>query len=350
VVKRVGFAVPGDLTIPTGGYAYDRRIIRGLREMGWQVDGLDLGEGFPFPSEETRKFARARIAEAPSGMPIVVDGLAFGALPEEMRELGAGRHLIALVHHPLAFETGLPRDAAETLRASEAAALRCARRVIATSAFTARLLASEFGVAGDRVKIVRPGSDRKPRAQGSGKAPLALLCVGAVVPRKAYEVLIAALARLRDLPWRLTIAGDLRRHPIAAARLAADVARFDLGERVTIAGAISAQQLETLYAGAEIFVLASLFEGYGMAYAEAIAHGLPIVGTSAGAIPETAPATCALLAPPGDVDAFAAAVRRLIEDSGERARLAAGAWAAAAALPTWEESAKLFGEAIEAAA
>ena len=330
MVRRVVFAVPGDLTIPTGGYAYDRRIIELLREMGWQVDLLDIGEGFPFASEKTRKLARARIAEAPSGVPIVVDGLAFGALPEEMRELGAGHHLIALVHHPLALETGLTRDVAERLRVSEAAALGCARRVIATSAFTARLLASEFGVAADRVKIVRPGSDRKPRTRGSGKAPLALLCVGAVVPRKGHDMLIAALSRLCDLPWRLTIAGDLERDAGTAARLAADVARFDLGERVTIAGAVSAQQLETLYAGADIFVLASRFEGYGMAYAEALAHGLPIVGTTGGAIAETAPATAALLALPDDVDAFAAALRRLIEDPGERRRLAAGAWAAAA--------------------
>jgi glycosyltransferase involved in cell wall biosynthesis len=108
--------------------------------------------------------------------------------------------------------------------------------------------------------------------------------------------------------------------------------------------------LDALYAGADIFVLASRFEGYGMAYAEAIAHGLPIVGTTGGAIPETAPLSVALLAPPDDVDAFAAAVRRLIEDSEERARLAAGAWTAAAALPTWEQSSKLFAKAIEAEA
>jgi glycosyltransferase involved in cell wall biosynthesis len=254
------------------------------------------------------------------------------------------------VHHPLALETGLSHEAAERLRAGETEALTQSRRVIATSAFTARLLVSNFGVANDRVKVVRPGNDRAPRAQGADRGPLALLSVGAVVPRKGYDVLIAALARLEDLPWRLTIVGDLSRDAAAAARLAADVERFGLAKRVTIAGAVPAQRLEALYGSADIFVLASRFEGYGMAYAEAIAHGLPIVGTTAGAIPETAPPRAAMLAPPDDVDAFAAALRRLIEDSEERARLAAGAWAAAAALPTWEQSARLFAEVIEAAA
>jgi glycosyltransferase involved in cell wall biosynthesis len=349
VVRRVAFAVPGDLMTPTGGYAYDRRIIDGLREIGWQVDVVDLGEGFPFPSEETRRTARAGLAALPSSMPIVVDGLASGALPEAMRELRASHRLIALVHHPLALETGLSREAAETLRSGEVQVLAHARRVIATSSFTARLLVSDYGVAADRVDVVRPGNDRKARAQGPGKAPLALLSVGAVVPRKGYDVLIPALARLSDLPWRLTIVGDLGRDPGAVARLGADVDRFGLAERVTIAGAVSAQRLEALYASADIFVLASRFEGYGMAYAEAIAHGLPIVGTTGGAIPETAPASAARFAPPDDADAFAAAVSRLIEDSTERARFGTGAWTAAAALPTWEQSAKLFAEAIGAA-
>jgi glycosyltransferase involved in cell wall biosynthesis len=232
---------------------------------------------------------------------------------------------------------------------SETRALSCARRVIVTSAFTARLLASDYGVAGERVSVVRPGVDRAARTRGGGQTPLALLAVGAVTPRKGYDVLLAALAGLLDLPWRLTIVGDLARDAAAAARLVADVARFNLTDRVAVVGAVSAERLESFYASADIFVLASRFEGYGMAFAEAIAHGVPVVGTTAGAIPETAPASAALLVTPDDIGAFAAAMRRLIEDSTERDRLAAGAWAAAAALPAWKQQAELFARAIEAA-
>jgi len=352
VVRSLIFVTPGKLTNPTGGYVYDRRILKGLRALGWRTAVLNLGDGFPLPSAETRASAQTRLAALPTGRPIVIDGLALGALPEAAAQIRMSHHLIALVHHPLALESGLSPGDAAALRAGEGRALACARRVIVTSASTARLMVADYGVPVDRVAIVRPGNDRvaQPPARASAEAPIALLAVGAVVARKGYDVLLAALATLVDLPWRLTIVGDLRRDADAAARLHADIARFDLAGRVLVAGAVPAKRLAALYASADIFVLASRFEGYGMAFSEAIANGLPIVGTTAGAIPETAPAGAALLAPPDDAGAFAAAVRRLIEDPGERRRLAAAARAAAAALPTWEQSAALFSRAIEAAA
>jgi glycosyltransferase involved in cell wall biosynthesis len=349
VVRRVFFAVPGNLAIPTGGYAYDRRIIAGLRALGWQADVLDLGDGFPFPSANARASVLSCLAALATDRPIVIDGLALGALPEVATQLGASHRLIALVHHPLALEAGLSLDAAAALRLSESRALACVRRVIVTSAFTARLIVSDYGVPADRVTVVRPGADRVAQASANSRAPIALLAVGAVVPRKGYDVLLAAVARLLDLQWRLTIVGDLGRDADAAGRLFVDIERFNLADRVTIAGAVPTERLAALYASADIFVLASRFEGYGMAFAEAIAHGVPLVGTTAGAIPETVPANAGLLAAPEDIGAFSAAVRRLIEDSAERHRLAASARAAAAMLPTWEQSAEAFSRAIEVA-
>lgn len=350
MVRRVVFAAPGDLTTPTGGYAYDRRIIAGLRALRWRTEVLDLGDGFPFPSADTRAAARARLAALPTGRPIVIDGLAFGALPDVAMQLSASHRVIALVHHPLAEESGLSPADAEALRASERQALACARGVIVTSPFTGRLIVSDYGVPVDRVKIVRPGNDRAAQARADAEAPITMLAIGAATPRKGYDVLMAASALLLDLPWRLVIVGDLGRDAGATARLNADIARFNLGDRVLLTGAVSAERLEAHYASADLFVLASRFEGYGMAFAEAIAHGLPVVGTTAGAIPETVPASAGLLAPPNDVGAFSVALRRLIEDSAERRRLAASARAAAAALPTWERSAELFSQAIEAVA
>jgi len=348
VVRGIVFAVPGELTIPTGGYAYDWRIIMGLRELGWRVQLLDLGDGFPHPSAETRAAARARLAALPAGQPIVIDGLALGALPDIATQLRASHHLIALVHHPLALESGLSPGDADTLRANERRALTGVRRVIVTSAFTARLLVSDYGVPVDRVMIVPPGNDRVAQARGSVDGQLSLLAVGAVVPRKGYDVLLAALAPLLDLPWRLTIVGDRARDARTAARLDADIARFNLAGRVLVTGAVPAERLTELYSSADLFVLASRFEGYGMAFAEAIVYGLPVIGTTAGAIPETVPANAGLLVPADDVAALSVALRRLIEDSTERHRFAAAARAAAAGLPTWRHSAELFSRAIEA--
>jgi glycosyltransferase involved in cell wall biosynthesis len=350
VVKRCVFAVPGDLATPTGGYAYDRRMITELGDLGWQIDLLDLGEGFPWPSEAARTIALTRLLATPAGRIIVVDGLALGVLPEAAIQLAGRNPLLALVHHPLALEWGLSGEQAGTLRASERAALAAVHAVVVTSAATARLVASDYAVPARRITVARPGSDPARPAEGSGGGIVRLLSVGAVVPRKGFDVLIAALAMLTDLPWQLTIAGDRTRDRNAAAQLDADVARHGLGNRIAAPGAVSPQRLAAFYAEADVFVLASHFEGYGMAYAEAIAHGLPIIGTSAGAIPDTVPPDAGLLVAPGDIPALAQALRRLIADDGLRRRLAGAARAAAPRLPTWRHSAEIFARALGALA
>ena len=347
MVGHIAFAVPGDLTTPTGGYAYDRRMIAELGDLDWQIDLLDLGEGFPWPSEATRHAAAAQLLAVPAGRSIVVDGLALGVLPDVAAELAGRNPLLALVHHPLALEHGLSAEQARTLHASERAALAEVQGVVVTSAATARLVASDYGVAAGRITVARPGSNPARPAEASRDGIVRLVSVGAVVPRKGFDVLTAALAMLTDLPWQLTIAGDRTRDKNAANRLDADIARDGLSNRIAILGVVSSPQLAALYAKADLFVLASHFEGYGMAYAEAIAHGLPVIGTHAGAIPDTVPPDAGLLVAPGDVNALAGALRRVIGDAGLRRRLAAAAQAAAPQLPTWQHSAKIFADALE---
>ncbi len=347
MVRAFTFAVPGDLATPTGGYFYDRRMIAELEQFGWQIDLVDLGEGFPWPAGETHAAAQARLAAIPEGRMVVVDGLAFGVLAEAAAQLCARHRLVALVHHPLALESGLTAQQAELLRESERAALRFAHRVIVTSAATARQLAADYGVPAQHIVVARPGSDPVAAAAGSRDGVVRLISVGALVPRKGFDILIAALATLADLPWQLTIAGDRGRDPKTANQLDADIARLDLGGRVALLGAVSPQRLAELYAAADLFVLASRFEGYGIAYAEAIAHGLPVIGTTAGAIPDTVPAGAGLLVAPNDAEALARALRRLIADADDRRRLATAARAAARQLPSWSDSAKIFSQALE---
>ena len=346
-MKRFVFAVPGDLATPTGGYAYDRRMIAELGDLGWQADLLGLGDGFPWPSEATRMAALTKLLEIPAGRAIIVDGLALGVLPEGAAQLAGRNPVLALVHHPLALETGLSSEQADALRRSERAALSAVQGVIVTSAATARLVAAEYGVPAERITIAKPGSDPAPLAAGSRDGVVRLLSVGAVVPRKGFDVLIAALATLGDLAWQLTIAGDRTRDLNATARLDADIAGHALENRVAVLGTVSPQHLATLYAEADVFALASHFEGYGMAYAEAVTHGLPVIGTTGGAIPDTVPSDASLLIPPGDIPALAKALRRIIGDSDLRQRLADGARAAAPQFPTWRQSAEIFARKLE---
>ena len=346
-MKRVAFAVPGDLEAPTGGYAYDRRMIAELQKLGWQVDVIGLGEGFPRPSVEVKAAARERLAAVPKDCPVVVDGLAFGVLPEAASELRERNPLLALVHHPLALETGLTPADAETLKTSERKALEAARGVVVTSPSTATLLTDDYDVPPDIITVARPGTDRGETTKGSSDGIVRLLSVGSVVPRKGYDVLLAALAPLAALPWRLTIAGDRTRDEAAAAQLDADIVRHGFTERIEALGALPPDRLAALYIGADLFVLASRFEGYGMAFAEALAHGLPVVGTTAGAIPDTVPPDAGVLVEPNDVKALTRTLRMLIENPKERQWFASGARAAGEALPAWDDSAKLLAGAIE---
>ena len=345
MVKEAFFAVPGDLATPTGGYAYDRRILAELPALGWRTSVVELGDGFPYPSAQARTTACARLSALVRGRPIVIDGLAFGVLPEAAQALCASHSLVALVHHPLALESGLNATQSASLRASERAALACAGHVVATSATVARLLVEDYGVPSGRVSVVEPGTDRVPTALRHEGDVVMLLAIGSVIPRKGYDVLVAALARLTHLPWRLVIAGDCERDPQTVRQVNADITRLGLAGRITLLGAVACDEVAPLYAAAHLFVLPSRFEGYGMAYTEAIAHGLPVVGTTAGAIPQTVPPSAGVLVPPDDVEALAATLQQLISKPEERERLAAGA--RAAAFPSWREQAALFARMLE---
>jgi glycosyltransferase involved in cell wall biosynthesis len=346
-VKSVVFAVPGDLATPTGGYAYDRRIISELAALGWDVEVLDLGDGFPHPSAAEQIAAGARLAALPADHPVVIDGLAFGALPDAAEALHQTHQLVALVHHPLALETGLTPEETERLHASERGALSFARHVIATSAATARLLVADFDVPSERLTVVRPGTDRVAVTARDNRTSVSLLSVGSVVPRKGYDILVAALAKITDLPWRAVIVGDRTRSPETAQQLNGEIARLGLAERISFTGAVAPESLTVYYAAADLFVLPSRFEGYGMAYADAIAHGLPVIGTTAGAIPDTVPGGAGVLIPPDDAGALATTLRQLIENPQQRRRLAQGAFAAAGHFPSWKEQAALFGNVLE---
>jgi glycosyltransferase involved in cell wall biosynthesis len=284
----------------------------------------------------------------PAGKPLVIDGLAYGVMPEEAQSLRERYTVVALVHHPLALETGLADAEAAALHTSERAALASANYVIATSDATARLLVADYGVPAERLTVVKPGTDRAATHESRpSDGPLMLLTVGAIVPRKGYDVLVEALARLKDHLWRLVIVGDNTRNPETVARLDEDIVRYGLSDRIEIVGPVPEEDLAELYAEADLFVLPSRFEGYGMAYTEAVAHGVPVVGTNAGAIPDTVPPGAGILIPPDDVDALANTLRQLIDDAPERERLAAGARAAAASFPTWRESAALFASVLD---
>jgi glycosyltransferase involved in cell wall biosynthesis len=343
-VAEAVFAIPGDLKGATGGYAYDRRVIELLPDFGVPVSVLQLPASFPNPTENDLAETSRLLATKPHDAVLVVDGLAFGAFNQDILDSLEGR-VIALVHHPLFLETDLPHARKVELKANEELALERANHVVVTSRVTKRILTESMAISPNKVTIAEPGTDPAQRATGTG-APLQILSVGAVLPRKGYPVLLEALAALKDLDWRLTIAGALDRHPEAVAALQNAIHKNDLGERVTLAGKVVPATLERHYESADVFVSASLFEGYGMALAEAMARGLPMVIAVGGAAGETADETTALHVETGNIEALAAALRRVLTDKKLRDRLADSAWEAGRTLPTWHETTRRLAAVI----
>ncbi len=343
--KTIDLVVPCGLETRTGGFIYDRRMVEELRKRGWSVTVHQIGGGFPQPSADELREAAGLLRGLPTGRSVLIDGLALGGMPELVASECTRLRLIALIHHPLALETGLDAATAQQLRTAERRALAAVSQVIVTSHTTAAALA-EYAVAPELVDVVRPGTDHAPLAVGSGTATLQLLCVGTLTPRKGHALLLDALAGLKDRGWRLACAGSTERDPACTASFRRQIERAGLDDRVALLGELDNPALRAAYACADAFVLASYYEGYGMAFAEALARGLPIVATAGGATAQTVPQEAGLLVPPGDAEALHGALRRLIDDAPLRARLQAGAREARRSLPSWCEAGHRLAAAV----
>lgn len=337
------FAIPGDIATLTGGYIYERRLLEGLRDLGHDMQHLELPDSFPDPSPQDMAAAVAQLCAVDPARPLILDGLVSGAI--DTAGLARVRApMIAMVHHPLALESDLPPARRDHLFRTEYDNLALMRHVLVPSPHTRRTLIDRYGVPAERITIARPGVDR-PRTAPRPSVPPLILSVGILHPRKGHDILIEALSRLGDLDWRAVIVGNPW-DTVYAARLAEQVAASSEASRISLAGRIAADRLEDLYAGAAIFALATRYEGYGIVFDEALARGLPILSCTVGAVPETVPASAALLVPPDDSQAVAQALRKLLCDRSLLARLATAAAEAGRTLPGWDQTAQCASDVI----
>lgn len=348
--RRIHVVVPGAIDQRTGGYLYDARMVAEMRAGGREVVVHELDGAFPAGDEVARRSMDAALERVGDDELVVVDGLAGGGLPDQLGGHARRVRLVGLVHHPLADETGLPAGEAARLAASERAALAMCRGVVVTSRFTAERLGA-YGVAARRIRVAVPGT--RPAAPAAGPAvgaPPQLLCVGSLTPRKGHRVLVEALAAVRELEWNCSLAGSETLDPAHARDVRRVVSDHGLEGRVSFLGELDEPALDRAYAEATLFVLASHYEGYGMALTEAIARGLPVLSTTGGAIPYTVPAEAGVLVEPGDVGALARALRGLLVDpDGTLAKLREGALRVAADLPDWPAAGATFLSAVEEA-
>ena len=343
-LKKVHFLVPGPIDTLTGGFIYDRKMVEVLRIDGMLGTLIELDGPYPLGDEELRRRAETALEALPSGGLLIIDGLAYTALDPVLDRTRSHSKIIVLVHHLLGDETGLRKEVSEKLLTAETRALRKASGIITTSSTTKnRLLTLDNSVR--HLKSIYPGVEQiaphpVPRKQDNG-APCSLLSVGILVPRKGHDLLINALAGLEDLPWRLTIVGEARDKDYARL-LQQQISDAGLADRITLSGMSSDAELQEHYRSADLFVLASRHEGFGIALAEAVSYGLPILSTTAGAIPEAVPEEARLLVPPDDVPALQTALRQLLEDGASLATVRAGAEQAAQSVRNWTDAQSEF--------
>lgn len=339
----LAFAIPGDLTTLTGGYIYERRLLEGLRAIGHDVLHLQLPASFPDPDARDMAEALATLQRLDPARPLILDGLVSGSI-ETAGLAKIKAPIIAMVHHPLALETGLSAERRQHLFRTEYDNLRLAAHVLVPSPHTRGILVDQYGLDASRITIAQPGVVPTECRPEPAHPPL-ILAVGILHPRKGHDMLIEALSHLRDHAWQAIIVGNP--WDLEHARQLRDLLdRSPIAARVRLAGRVSAGDLQQLYHAASIFALATRYEGYGLVFDEALQHGLPIVSCAVGAVPQTVPAQAGLLVPPEDPLAFAAAIVRLLENPTLHSDMRAQAARAGRKLPSWEQTAEVASQAI----
>lgn len=349
----VHFVLPADVAdpaAPSGGNIYDLRVSAGLAAAGWTVHDIRAGGRWPRPGPGARAELARSLARLPTGSVVLLDGLVACGVPDVIVPHAGRLRLAVLVHLPLADETGLAPDVATHLQECERRTLRAAAAVVATSPWAARELTVRHGLDPARVHVAVPGTDSAPLT-GPGSGAPRLLCVAACVPRKGQDLLVEALAAVAELPWECELVGSLDRDRRYSGRLRERIALLGLGDRVRLPGVRTSERLSARYAAADLLLLPSRAETYGMVVTEALAHGTPVLAAAVDAVPDTlgrAPdgSVPGLLVPPGDPHALAAALRRWLSEPALRQSLSASARLRRTALPRWEETTGRLSEVL----
>lgn len=341
------FLVPGSINRPTGGSRYDREIVNALIAQGHSVAVTELTGQFPGPDQTAAQAVEAALNAIESNSSVIVDGLVLGGLPESFAPHAQRLELIALVHHPLCLESGLSPQAAEALQQREKQALSYCRKVIATSEHT-RLQLAALDLYQDTVITVEPGCAPAPLSTGGHADQIELICVGSITPRKGQDVLVEALSQISDdaPAWHCQLIGSTELAPAFAQNVSQQIEHANLAHRVTLAGALEAAALTQAYATADCLILPSRYEGYGMVVTEAIARGLPIITTTAGALVDTLPPHAGIAVNPNDAAALKVAIQSFLSDALLQQRLRDGAREARQHLTPWSVRGQAFSDAL----
>lgn len=328
---------------PSGGNLYDRRMCDGLAALGWRVHEHAVAGEWPSPSPEAMSELACLLASVPRESLVLVDGLLGSAAPTVLLPQLRRLHVVVLVHLPLGVER-------PSVRLAERGLLAQCAGVVTTSEWTREWLVSHYDLEPTRVRAAAPGVDPAPRAAGTAEGG-GLLAVGRVSRLKGHDVLATALAEIADLPWHCTWVGPVDTYPVLVAALRERLRRTGLADRVEITGALPRHETDRAYAAADLLVVASRAETYGMVVTEALARGVPVLASSVGGLPDAlgrAPdgRRPGLLVRPGDGEVLGRALRWWLTDPMVREDLRDAARARRLTLAGWDAAAKGLADAL----
>ena len=340
-----------DISQPSGGNAYDRRVCMGLARLGFSIWERMVPGGWPEPDPSALASLDDVLSTLPDKSLVLIDGLIASAAASVLVPAAQRLRIIVIMHMPLG---GLPGEHVDDVRAQENAVLAAVSTVITTSNWTRDWLMTEYRLPARQVYVVEPGVDLADTATGTDDGG-SLLCVAAVTPGKGHSDLIAGLAMIPELPWRLSIVGSLDRSPVNVEMLRRQIVDSELEDRITLHGSRTGPALHHHYQHADLFVLASHCETYGMVITEALAHELPVLATEVGGIPDALGraldgARPGLLVPPHDPPALAHAISTWLTEPAVRRELRAAAGRRRANLVGWSDTTRRFAKVLEKAA
>jgi glycosyltransferase involved in cell wall biosynthesis len=354
-VTEVHVIVPADIddpARPSGGNTYDRRVCRGLTALGWAVHEHAVPGAWPGAAEAARTTLARAVRRIPDGAVVLLDGLIACAAPEVLVPQARRLRQVVLVHMPLGHRP--QDDEAGALREGEREVLAAAAAVVTTSAWARRRLGELYALPADGVHVAEPGVDAARLAPGTAAGD-ALLCVAALTPDKGHDVLLDGLATATDLSWRCACVGSLVRDPAFAAGVRRRARSRGLGDRVRFPGPRTGLELDRAYAAADLLVLASRAETYGMVVTEALARGLPVLAAEVGGVTEALGhgedgIRPGLLVSPDDPAALGAALRSWLGDAELRTRLRRAARERRASLRRWPATTSVVADVLAGAA
>jgi glycosyltransferase involved in cell wall biosynthesis len=342
---RVAFITVGDTSRLTGGYLYHARVFPGLREEGIEVEEIVASGASPDEQEAAAAGLATRIDLRYFDV-LVVDALARIACAPWLDGWRAARPVVAMMHELPSVaadrDTVLERELEEPLLRAD--------RIIAVSEHGSSIL-RERGVRPERISVVSPGFDylsppdaSVPHSSRDG-CPIHALCVAQWIPRKNILGLIQAWASRHRPEAILELIGEKEVQPTYSASIHATME--ECRSSIRVRGPVDDAELEGAYEAADLFVLPSRYEGYGIVYAEALGHGLPVVACDVGPIPELVGKEAALLVPPDDIEALSAALDLLLKDPALRRRMSVAARHRAEHLPRWKDTVAGFRRVLQ---